>query len=78
MNIRKPPAAPDPRQGHLSAPEPLHKFIAEHIALPIVCAFAAGVLLALHFADDPVSDPVANACGEAGYVVLHQLAQGQE
>lgn len=26
-----------------------HKQIAEKIALPIICAFAAGVLVALHF-----------------------------
>ena len=44
------------------------KFVAEHIVLPIVMAFAGGVLAALHFS----SEPVNVACDTAAHVAAHQ------
>lgn len=51
------------------------KYIAEHIVLPCVMAFAAGVLVVLHFAGEPVSV----ACQDAAHVAAHQtVAMGVE
>ena len=61
-----------------------HKRIAEEIVLPIVCAFAAGVLLALHVAEgetDQLREKLDQtkaaelACRDGEY---HQLAQVQQ
>ena len=64
-----------------------HKRIAEEVVLPIVCAFAAGVLLALHVAEvetDQLREKLDQtnaadlACRDGEYVSAHQLAQVQQ
>ena len=52
------------------------KFVAEHIVLPCVMAFAAGVLVVLHFAEQPSAEV---ACEDAAKVAAHQdIAMGAE
>ena len=64
-----------------------HKQTAERIVLPIICAFAAGVLLALHVAEGETDQLRAQveqqaaaevACQNGEYVAAHQLAQVQQ
>lgn len=59
--------------------ESLSTWIAEHIALPCVAAFAAGVLVALHFVAQPDNSITAQACEPAEVVAHHEhLAQGRQ
>lgn len=61
-----------PRIEQINEPKPARQsaasWVAEHIVLPCVVAFGAGVLVALHF----IPSPADLACDDAAHVAAHQ------